>query len=39
VRGWTKAVVLALAVAVGIAVFVYAQEITCFDDRYRHLCT
>jgi hypothetical protein len=38
VGGWKKGIVLVLVASIGIAVLVYAPEITCLDSRYRHLC-
>jgi hypothetical protein len=38
VGGWKKNVVLAMVAGIGIAVLVYAPEIACLDNRYRHLC-
>jgi hypothetical protein len=37
--GWMKAFVLLPAAALGLAMLVYAPEITCFGSRYRHLCS
>jgi hypothetical protein len=38
VSGWKKAFVLVPAAAIGLALLVYAPEITCWPSRYRHLC-
>jgi hypothetical protein len=38
VSGWKKAFVLVPAAAIGLAVLVYAPEITCWSSRYSHLC-
>jgi hypothetical protein len=38
VSGWKKAFVLVPAAAIGLAVLVYAPEITCFSSKYKHLC-
>jgi hypothetical protein len=39
VSGWQKAFVLVPAAAIGLALLVYAPEITCWPSRYRHLCS
>jgi hypothetical protein len=38
VSGWKKAFVLVPAAAIGLALLVYAPEITCVSTRYAHLC-
>jgi hypothetical protein len=38
VSGWKKAFVLVPAAAIGLAMLVYAPEITCVSTRYAHLC-
>jgi hypothetical protein len=38
VSGWQKAFVLVPAAAIGLAMLVYAPEITCWPSRYAHLC-
>ena len=39
VSGWKKAFVLVPAALIGLALLVYAPEITCWPSRYRHLCS
>lgn len=39
VSGWKKAFVLVPAAAIGLAMIVYAPEITCFPSKNRHLCS
>jgi hypothetical protein len=38
VSGWKKAFVLVPGALIGLAVLVYAPEITCWPSRYAHLC-
>ncbi len=37
--GWNKAFALVPAAVIGLLTILYASEITCFGDRYRHLCS
>jgi hypothetical protein len=38
VSGWKKAFVLVPGALIGLAVLVYAPEITCMSSHYAHLC-
>jgi hypothetical protein len=38
VSGWKKVFVLVPGALIGVAVLVYAPEITCMSSHYAHLC-